>query len=174
MKLIYPELDNYEELHELTNRELRMCWTIGCPSSPLKRRIKDKSELVKEAVTSCFDDNQVENSEDLQNLLGGTMPEKYGLAIRRFAMFDISARLRIYFMTQAQLDVMEAMSYVPEEAMETMQSAEFKEYAASVKSMQGQMQEMLGIIEGSFGLDIKVPLDENMDFKVVASLDEVG
>lgn len=175
LRTTYPELAGVEEFADLKTKEVHVCWLIGSPTSPLKR-IKDKKKRVQEAIFSVYTPSalKMDINKSMQKLYKfESIPSHLQSAITRFSKFNPSIRMRAFFIAQTQFEVIERMTTLTEEDFESMDPESFKNYASATKVAMAQIPELLKVIEGGLGVEIKVALDDNQDYPVLASIDEI-
>ena len=187
MRHTYPELKGVKEFEDLTAPELKMCWMISSPSSPLKRKIPgsvkaDSQKRVRMAVESCFQNEYIASSKTLTNFMNGTeIPQKYKSAMQRFTSFSISFRLRARFLAEEVMSNLESMLLIDKEELEDYSADEYKNYAAVAKQALDLLPRLMADVEGAYGLTIvKSKSDEELNFdeekvvhQTVASIDDL-
>jgi hypothetical protein len=177
MMLLYPELKNVKEFEPLDARELRMTWYIGSPFSKFRVRLTDRNELVKQAVEICYSQEQIRRNAELERLYKGKgTAKKYDDAIKRWATFNISVRLRMNFIANAQLDAIEAAAYLSDDEMAKMTPPEFAQWATAQKTNLALMPELLRIIESGHGVKVKTELEpdeQTVEHQVKVSIDDL-
>lgn len=185
MRHTYPELKGISEFERLNSSELKMCWMIGSPTSPLRRKLpseKDKPKRIKFAVESSFQEEYIESNKKVKNFRDGKeIPQDYKAAIQRFASFDVSFRLRSRFLALEVMSNLESMLLIDKEELQDYSADEYKSYATVAKQALELLPKLMAEVEGAFGLTIiESKSDDDLNFddekvvhKAVASIDDL-
>jgi len=150
----YPELKEYDEFKELTQRELKLCWFLGNPTSPLAKAQMSKRQKLKRALTKVYG-KLVEKRKDVKEMLEGEIPEKIIIATHRMASFRPSVRLIARFTTEYIFDKLNEIIEVSQEDMTEMDFDDRTKYSQLIIKISESLPSMIQRMEGGFGLIIK-------------------
>jgi hypothetical protein len=168
MKLDYPELGNITEFHDLSFREMRLCWMIGNRTSPIANYSTMKR--VRAACEQVYK-KQSRNKEWVVDMMeNGTIPEKLKKGISRMASFRPSVRLRAKLMDEYMFDQLNGLIHVSEEDKRAMDTDEKKKYADLLIKVSSELPSLVTRMESGYGINVS---DENEDVDVKANITDV-
>lgn len=171
MKTQFPELGNISEFENLTSSELKFCWYVGNPTSPLIK-VKNKKERAKKAIELSYSERAIENSKKVKKILDGEIPQEIITGIDRMSKFSLSHRLKAKFMDEYIFDKLNSLTYLDQVAETAMKAdpAMKKQYADLVLKISAEMPELVERIETGYG----VKLVKEQRGKVLTNLHEIG
>jgi hypothetical protein len=174
VKQEYPELAKVQEFENLSSKELRVCWLIGNPTSPIFKL--ERVKKIKEALTTVYGTAQIESKKELKDFYESKgdpskIPSKYLIGIERMLRYNIEIRLRGKLFSQYLFESMTTISKTPDE-IQLLDIDEQKKYMEMLIKINTELPKIIESLESGYGVKLFDKKD-NKEVKVsINTLDQ--
>jgi len=157
----YPELKDIDEFKDLTDKEIKFCWYVANPTSPLAGKGLTKPERYSRAAAIVYGKRIIQAREGIRNMMKGKFERKMIAAIERMSSFEIGIRLKALLLTEYIFEKLNKLVEVDRLKMKSMDFSEKKQYSDLAIKVSEAIPNLVSRIESGYGIKIKEIEKEN-------------